>query len=167
MNSQDDFVISETPYHQGVHEKTEFLNTSKTFFKSSLQQLKKGVLLITSLFLIFIAVCLLVAFLITKSNLTAAKHKSVSYEKSPCNFDSQCTLQVVETLPPVLAYNSTHDSISNHWLKMIKNAKRKIDILSFYWTLKSSDVEGGPYSQAEVGEKVLEALKHSAVSGRI
>ncbi|XP_065674450.1 5'-3' exonuclease PLD3 isoform X2 [Hydra vulgaris] len=160
--SDETFFADDNLANKRKLEKKNFLNTG-IVFKYTVHKWKKRAFIITASLLMVFAIFLVVAYLFSKTKLVVANSK-LSFQNDSCN-DSQCTLQIVETLPPILAFNNTHDSISKHWLSMINNAKSRIDILSFYWTLKNSDVPGGPYTQAEVGEKIFDALKTSAKNG--
>lgn len=54
-----------------------------------------------------------------------------------------CNLSFVETLPVGMNYiNSTVflDNTYNSWIKLISLARQKIEIASFYWTMKREDV---------------------------
>ena len=81
-----------------------------------------------------------------------------SYEFNPSCMNG-CNFSFVETLP--VGMNYTDDSVSlestyDSWAKLISLAREKIEIASFYWTLRREDVY--PDDSAKQGEEILRLL---------
>lgn len=79
------------------------------------------------------------------------------------DFDSSCmegcNLSFVETLPIGMNYiNNTVflDNTYDSWIKLISLARQKIEIASFYWTMKREDVY--PDDSAKQGEEIFRLL---------
>ncbi|KAK2706119.1 hypothetical protein QYM36_016219 [Artemia franciscana] len=49
-------------------------------------------------------------------------------------------LRIVESVPEGMVFNKTYGSIYSTWKSLIEEAEESIDIASFYWTLRGSDV---------------------------
>ena len=70
-------------------------------------------------------------------------------------------LSIVESIPDGLEYgngtirfNSTYEA----WSQLIKFAEKKIDIIAFYWTLRSEDVSTKNFESAWKGEEIFRKL---------
>ncbi|OAD52164.1 Phospholipase D3 [Eufriesea mexicana] len=92
-------------------------------------------------------------------------HAADKYTASDMNFgfDSSCMngchLSIVETLPVGMDYvnNSIFlDNTYNSWVKLISLARERIEIASFYWTMRREDVY--PDDTAKQGEEVFRLL---------
>jgi phospholipase D3/4 len=60
-----------------------------------------------------------------------------------------CSLSLVESIPEGLVYNdtpATHPSTFDTWFNLIVSAESTIEIASFYWTLRQSEVYPDPSS---------------------
>ena len=115
-----------------------------------------GALILTILFV-------LVAF------LAAAGSKAVVYSVSnsslTCN--DMCSLQIIETIPSGMEYDPgspKHPAIVDKLKEALHSATKTIDIASSYWTLRGSDVKGGPYPMAKVGEEIFDGLIDAATT---
>lgn len=87
--------------------------------------------------------------------------------QSPCTGD--CTITLVESIPVNVKFptGSIHNpSIYNGWMNLLKIAKKKIDIASFYWTLRGSDTNTSDPSTQE-GDKVFDELQAVAKRGTL
>lgn len=80
-----------------------------------------------------------------------------------------CRFSLVESIPDGLTYpNSTavHPATHDVWFDLIKLAQHSIEIGSFYWTLRSTDVTpGDPSSQK--GEEIFEALLKTGLEKKV
>jgi hypothetical protein len=59
------------------------------------------------------------------------------------------SLSLVESIPEGLVYNdtpATHPSTFDTWFNLIVSAESTIEIASFYWTLRQSEVYPDPSS---------------------
>ena len=84
--------------------------------------------------------------------------------RSPCTGD--CTVTLVESIPENVKFPSgsiINPSIYNGWVNLLKIAEERIDIASFYWTLRGSDTNTSDPSTQQ-GDHVFEELE--AVAGR-
>ena len=135
-------------------------NAVKLKAKRMRRKRNKWTLIVTFTSMVLIIIFITIAYLIAKG-----------LSKEPmrtCNKDDICEIKITETIPKTLQYKAgspVYDEISAHWKKMINMAESNINILSFYWTLDGSDIEGGPYDQAKVGEEILDLLKAAANRG--
>eukprot|EP00794_Sanderia_malayensis_P008275 gene8275-9159_t len=111
--------------------------------------------------MVFVVIFIFLAFLITAKQL---KLVSKSTEKKyQCS--SSYKLQLVETIPSGMVYGQyqvTNPKIVDKLKMLILSAKKTIDIASSYWTLRESDVKGGPYPMAKVGEEIFDGLVNAA-----
>lgn len=124
----------------------------------------KWTLVVTFSSLVLIIIFITIAYLVARQS---------AEEKKPvftvCSDDVSCNMTIIETIPDVLHYKEgmpIHEKISTHWMRLINGAKHSINILSFYWSLKDSDVEGGPYNQSDVGKKILDCIANAAKRGK-
>ncbi|XP_071861664.1 5'-3' exonuclease PLD3 isoform X2 [Bombus fervidus] len=92
-------------------------------------------------------------------------HAAGKYASNDTNFDfdmscmNGCNLSFVETLPIGMNYaNNTVflDNTYDSWIKLISLAREKIEIASFYWTMRREDVY--PDDSAKRGEEVFHLL---------
>ncbi|CAG0887143.1 unnamed protein product [Cyprideis torosa] len=77
------------------------------------------------------------------------------------DFDSECQLEIVESIPIGLVFppNSPKTrSTFEAWKELLAVSQESIDIGSFYWTLRGSDIGIDDPSQDE-GVEILEELK--------
>lgn len=79
-----------------------------------------------------------------------------------------CSIQIVESIPEGLVYPkgspsfmSTYDA----WQTLIKSASKKIEIGSFYWSLRREDVYN--HSSAWQGEDIFKALLETGLAGNV
>lgn len=118
--------------------------------------------IVTVTALLFTIFFILVAFLaVVKKN---GIRVSAGSQSQICG--DQCRLEVVETIPEGLRYHPgspTSPAIVKGLLAIMSSARESIDIASSYWTLRESDVKGGPYPMAKVGEQVFDGLIQAAM----
>lgn len=72
---------------------------------------------------------------------------------------SSCRFTLVESIPDGMSYrNGTtpYPTTFQVWSDMISNAKDRIEIASYYWTLRDGDVQ--KYPGSDEGEKIFQAL---------
>lgn len=76
-------------------------------------------------------------------------HAADKYTSNGTNFDfdtscmNGCNLSFVETLPIGMSYTNNTvflDNTYDSWIKLISLAREKIEIASFYWTMRREDV---------------------------
>lgn len=76
-------------------------------------------------------------------------HAADKYASNGTNFDfdkscmNGCNLSFVETLPIGMNYTNNTvflDNTYDSWIKLISLAREKIEIASFYWTMRREDV---------------------------
>uniref|UniRef100_A0A1A8R275 5'-3' exonuclease PLD3 n=4 Tax=Nothobranchius TaxID=28779 RepID=A0A1A8R275_9TELE len=86
----------------------------------------------------------------------ASAEGSVRREKS-CS--DPCKVVLVESIPEGLEFNSstTHPSIYQAWINLMKEARSSVDIASFYWTLTNKDTNTSEPTASQ-GEDVLKRL---------
>ncbi|KAF5298271.1 hypothetical protein FQR65_LT09782 [Abscondita terminalis] len=76
-----------------------------------------------------------------------------------------CKVSLVESIPEGLIYPSNatiHPSTYETWLDLINSTQRTIEIASFYWTLRQSEVYPDPSSSQ--GEDVFQALLNAGLN---
>nr|XP_033199250.1 phospholipase D3-like isoform X1 [Bombus vancouverensis nearcticus]XP_033199251.1 phospholipase D3-like isoform X1 [Bombus vancouverensis nearcticus]XP_033199252.1 phospholipase D3-like isoform X1 [Bombus vancouverensis nearcticus] len=92
-------------------------------------------------------------------------HAADKYASNGTNFDfdtscmNGCNLSFVETLPIGMNYTNNTvflDNTYDSWIKLISLAREKIEIASFYWTMRREDVY--PDDSAKQGEEVFHLL---------
>ncbi|KAK4881376.1 hypothetical protein RN001_004695 [Aquatica leii] len=79
-----------------------------------------------------------------------------------------CSVSLVESIPEGLMYPSNatiYPSTYDTWLDLINSTQRTIEIASFYWTLRQSEVYPDPSSSK--GEDVFQALLNAGLNKRI
>ncbi|XP_031342086.1 phospholipase D3-like isoform X2 [Photinus pyralis] len=80
-------------------------------------------------------------------------------------FPDTCKLSLVESIPEGLTYprNATSFPSTYHtWLELINSTRHTIEIASFYWTLRSSEVY--PHPSSYQGEEVFQALLNTGLN---
>jgi len=73
-----------------------------------------------------------------------------------------CSISLVESIPEGLVYpndSTPYPSTYQTWLDLINSAQYTIEIGSFYWTLRQSEVYPDPSSAK--GEEIFQALLHA------
>ncbi|XP_044767078.1 5'-3' exonuclease PLD3-like [Coccinella septempunctata] len=103
--------------------------------------------------MIFLVVLLPVLDQATEKALQEINKKISSQCTNPCE------LKLIESIPEGLVYNGSstdNPSTFDTWLKLINLAHGKIEIASFYWTLRHSEVYPDPSSNK--GETIFQAL---------
>ncbi|XP_003393457.1 5'-3' exonuclease PLD3 isoform X1 [Bombus terrestris] len=92
-------------------------------------------------------------------------HAADKYASNGTNFDfdtscmNGCNLSFVETLPIGMSYTNNTvflDNTYDSWIKLISLAREKIEIASFYWTMRREDVY--PDDSAKQGEEIFHLL---------
>ncbi|XP_066916343.1 5'-3' exonuclease PLD3-like [Clytia hemisphaerica] len=149
-------------HHPQANGVENFPPIEKLSTKRMRRKQSKWTLIITFLSFIFIIILITVAYLVSKGLFVHEDAEKVPIVKS-CQDDMTCRIEIVETLPKVLSYPSgspMHASTPDVWKKLTKVARERIDILSFYWTLKNFT-----YDEAVVGAEILEGLKGAARRG--
>ncbi len=114
---------------------------------------------ITVLALLLTVVLTCIAFLISVKN-----SKRLGAVSSDAVCGDNCQFELVETIPSGMTYPGfkSNPRISDRMQKLLLSAEKTIDIASSYWTLKSSDVKGGPYPMADVGQQIFDLLVKAA-----
>ncbi|XP_049939960.1 5'-3' exonuclease PLD3-like [Schistocerca serialis cubense] len=82
--------------------------------------------------------------------------------------EDSCRFTLVESIPEGLTYppgSTPHPSTYQTWMTMIENAENSIEIASFYWTLRGSDIYKHP--SAWQGEDVFKALMEAGANRSI
>ncbi|KAI8042114.1 5'-3' exonuclease PLD3 [Drosophila gunungcola] len=72
-----------------------------------------------------------------------------------------CDIQLVESIPIGLTYpDGSPKFLSTHeaWLQLLDSAKTKLDIASFYWTLRAEDTPGETDNSTQPGEEIFARL---------
>ena len=126
----------------------------------------KRTLIVTVIALLLTVVFILVAFTVVAKKTPGSSTNSKPIYSRKCK--DRCNIQVAETIPIGLAYPSgspTHTKISDGMIDLLKMAEYSIDIASSYWSLKGSDIPGGPYPMANVGEDIFSGLVMAARRG--
>ncbi|XP_012151519.2 5'-3' exonuclease PLD3 [Megachile rotundata] len=107
--------------------------------------------------LVLIVLVVLLPLLDHAADKYASENASFDFDSSCMN---GCNLSLVESLPIGMNYsNGTVFTVGNTydtWLKLISLAREKIEIASFYWTLRREDVY--PDDSAKQGEEVFRSL---------
>ena len=85
-----------------------------------------------------------------ETNKEHSKYYFVESVPSDCHFSAGTKM-----------YPTIGDSI----VKMLKKAKESVKAISFYFSLRAKDVEGGPYATADVGEEIYKQLQEAAKRG--
>lgn len=106
--------------------------------------------------------CILIFMVVLLPVLDQATEKALQVlnqkiQCSPCK--NKCELQLIESIPEGLLYNNSfreNPSTFDTWLKLINLAQDQIEIASFYWTLRHSEVYPDPSSSK--GETIFQAL---------
>ncbi|XP_008200312.2 5'-3' exonuclease PLD3 isoform X2 [Tribolium castaneum] len=82
----------------------------------------------------------------------------------PCN---TCSVSLVESIPEGLTFNNSivHTSTFETWFNLIQSAESSIEIASFYWTLRQSEVYPDPSSVK--GEIIFQALLKAGTDRKI
>lgn len=104
---------------------------------------------------------ILIAFLAVASKTVIRRDK----ESISQICDGECSLELVETIPSGMKYDPgtpENPAIVDRLKTVLNSARKSIDIASSYWTLRGSDVKGGPYPQAKVGEEIFDGLIEAA-----
>ncbi|XP_057298652.1 5'-3' exonuclease PLD3-like isoform X1 [Hydractinia symbiolongicarpus] len=158
----------DTPSHNQPEDVTIQDTLTQNVMKKRMRRKRnKWTLIVTFLSLVLIIIFITIAYLISKGLLESDKKDKNAGVKS-CDSTAKCNVSIIETRPSVLKYPSgspKHVETSKFWTSLIDRAESTIDILSFYWTMNGTDVEGGPYPQAQVGEDILTALQNAALKG--
>ena len=76
---------------------------------------------------------------------------------APCM--DTCKVELVESIPDGLVFNSTvnHTSTYSAWSKLISLAEKEIQLAGMYWTLRGQDFWSDPSDWA--GESVYQQLR--------
>ena len=79
---------------------------------------------------------------------------------------SECEVNIVETIPNGLTFNSSVISISTFdgLISLISSANHSIEIASFYWTLLGTDVMPKPDESSLKGKQLMKAIIDSSKS---
>ena len=117
--------------------------------------------IVTVAALILTVLFILIAFLVAvgKSTINA----SADISSQTCS--NMCSLQIIETIPSGMEYepgSPKNPAIVDKLKEILNSATKTIDIASSYWTLRGTDVEGGPYPMAKVGEEIFDGLVEAA-----
>ena len=109
----------------------------------------------------------------TNVSNTNVSRVNVSRVNEPCHGDTiesplKCSFDLVESIPEGLIYNESITSVptSDSLLSLIHSSTQTLDIASFYWTLKGSDVMKNASSEwTSPGESILDAINEAARRG--
>ncbi|XP_071962365.1 5'-3' exonuclease PLD3-like [Antedon mediterranea] len=91
-----------------------------------------------------------------------------STEDTVCT--SECRVVLVESIPKNLTYAEgapSHVSTFNTWMNLIQSAKTKIDVASFYWTLRAQDVNVTESPSTVDGETIYKELLKAGTTRNI
>ena len=82
---------------------------------------------------------------------------------TPCS--DQCSIQLVESIPEGLVYNSsvTHMKTYEAWSSLIQSAEESIQTAGMYWSLRGKDVFEDPSDWA--GEDIFKQLETAVSNG--
>ncbi|KAL1130822.1 hypothetical protein AAG570_012063 [Ranatra chinensis] len=106
-------------------------------------------------------ILVLIVLVVLLPLLDAAEKRSAlhsAFQSALCN--QNCSFRLVESIPENMSYkNNTINNPSTFdvWSDMISSAHKTIEIASFYWTLRNSDVVT-TYPGMKQGEAVFNAL---------
>lgn len=114
-------------------------------------------------FILFVIILVIVS-LCAVFLLTPLQSESSSVGSSKC-FDT-CQLTLVESIPENLTYprdSPIHLDTYESWSQLIDNASYKLDIGSYYWTMRQEDVIEDPsaWKGEEIFSKLLDAGNHA------
>ncbi|XP_065069919.1 5'-3' exonuclease PLD3-like isoform X1 [Rhopilema esculentum] len=118
--------------------------------------------IVTVTALLFAIFFILLAFLIV------ARKSAVKVDSNSSNVvcHGACNFELVETIPSGMNYDPgspKNPAIVEKLKEILTTANQSIDIASSYWTLRGTDVKGGPYPMAKVGEEIFDGLIDAAV----
>uniref|UniRef100_UPI0035901514 5'-3' exonuclease PLD3-like n=1 Tax=Myxine glutinosa TaxID=7769 RepID=UPI0035901514 len=91
-------------------------------------------------------------------NMMERELPGVKHSKNVCN--DPCSVTLLESIPEGLHYpapSPVHSSIFQAWLELLGTAQTSLDVASFYWTLRDSDL-GLNFTSAWQGKQVLDAF---------
>ncbi|XP_063906501.1 5'-3' exonuclease PLD3-like isoform X2 [Zophobas morio] len=85
----------------------------------------------------------------------------------PASCINTCSLSLVESIPEGVTFNSSvkHPSTFETWFNLILSAESTIEIASFYWTLRQSEVYPDPSSVK--GEIIFQSLLKAGTDRKI
>ena len=88
-------------------------------------------------------------------------------QPSPKPCTGGCSVQLVESIPEGLVFNSTVKHLSTHaaWSQLLGLAKEEVLLAGMYWTLKGSTLYPDPSDWA--GEDIFQKLHKAVGSGKI
>ncbi|EDS44913.1 phospholipase D3 [Culex quinquefasciatus] len=116
--------------------------------------------------LLLIVMVVLLPLLDTNEKLADQRRKTARSRNDVCL--EGCRISLVESIPEGLVYPkgspsfmSTYDA----WKLLIKSAQQKIEIGSFYWSLRREDVYN--HSSAWQGEDIFKTLLETGTSGNV
>ncbi|XP_025837185.1 phospholipase D3 isoform X3 [Agrilus planipennis] len=116
--------------------------------------------------IILILIFLVVLLPLLDHAMTKADHSTSIKPEDLCR--NSCRLSLVESIPDGLKYpdgTAVHRSTASTWLDLISTARESIEIASFYWTLRQSEIYPDPSSVQ--GEKVFQALLNAGTKRNI
>lgn len=95
-------------------------------------------------------------FLASLLLLFAPRLHSPDHDHDPCN--ATCTVELVESIPEGLIFNSSlvHTSTHAAWTRLIELSRDKIHLAGMYWSLRGQDVYSDPSDWA--GEDIFHKL---------
>ena len=109
--------------------------------------------------LLSIPLLLMLISLLHPFSTFSAQHQA----PKPCT--GGCSVQLVESIPEGLVFNSTVKHLSTHaaWSQLLRLAKEEVLLAGMYWTLKGSTLYPDPSDWA--GEDIFQKLHKAAASG--
>ncbi|CAG9822670.1 unnamed protein product [Phaedon cochleariae] len=111
-------------------------------------------------------ICILIFLVVLLPLLDHAAERALQeLNSSPYDScDDTCRLSLVESIPQGLVYPNDsviYPSTFHTWLELISSAQESIDIASFYWTLRQSEVYPDPSSIQ--GETIFQSLLKAGI----
>ncbi|KAK2705990.1 hypothetical protein QYM36_016122, partial [Artemia franciscana] len=136
-------------------DKTAKPNHQRCFWRKVLETLQI-IFLIVTVFIIFASF----------QNVFQSQKPEIQFKRSA---PVSCRLKIVESVPEGMVFNKTYGSIYSTWKSLIEEAEESIDIASFYWTLRGSDVvnDSSAWQGEDIFQSILEAGLNRSIKIRI
>ncbi|KAG8240299.1 hypothetical protein J437_LFUL014349, partial [Ladona fulva] len=112
-----------------------------------------------SIILVLIVLVVLLPLLDQKWD-TERREESSLWANQLIDCHSSCRITLVESIPEGVEFPgstaNSHPSTFSSWKNLLQMAERTVEIASFYWTLRKTDVIPDP--SAELGEEIFQSL---------